>query len=200
MMRQFTITYLFGFATLLFFTACSQAEQAPEATAQPKLLATETALSIPTPTEELEMSEIRIGTPVIVDNIVYFGTDVGTFYAYDLQTGHEKWRYETGRSALLAPLVENGRVYFGGESGNLYALDSETGEEIWKFAAGEVDYQIRDKYTNSVPTIQDDIIYLRAKILTSMLLMLRRAKRCGASSSKKKHSKLKHQLSMVSFT
>ncbi len=109
------------------------------------------------------MSDIRIGTPLFVNNTIYFGTGVGTFYAYDLQTGQEKWRYDTGRAVLLAPLVENGRVYFGGESGNLYALDSETGAEIWKFAAGDVEHQIRDKYTNSVPTIQDGIIYFTSE-------------------------------------
>ncbi|MFP4381259.1 MAG: PQQ-binding-like beta-propeller repeat protein [Candidatus Sumerlaeia bacterium] len=76
-----------------------------------------------------------LSSPVVVDGIVYIGSNDGNFYALDAETGHEKWRLETGRPIEGSATVDrDGKVYIGGQNGWLYALDAKTGNEHWKYA------------------------------------------------------------------
>lgn len=69
-------------------------------------------------------------SPVIADNIMYFGsayTDGGkardAFYAVDLDSGKELWRFEGTKSPILSTaVVADGAVYFATLDGYLYAL------------------------------------------------------------------------------
>ncbi len=106
---------------------------------------------------------IRIGTPSIQDDVVYFGTMEGFVYAYDIPTGQEMWRYQAGGAVALPPVIDERRIYFGGESGFMHALDSKTGQEIWRFQTGQVEYPIRDNFVNSIPTIKDGTIYFTSE-------------------------------------
>jgi len=114
---------------------------------------------------ELQQAPIEspIGGVLIEGGTAYFGTQGGTFHALDLSTGQENWRYETTAPVLLWPILSGGVLYFGGEDGFLHALDAETGEVLWLFEAGRVDYPIRDKFVNGVPTLIDDVIYFTSE-------------------------------------
>ncbi|MOA57161.1 PQQ enzyme repeat protein [compost metagenome] len=70
---------------------------------------------------------------MIVEDIIYFGTaytdksalmvDVDAFYAVDLNTGEEKWRFEGNHSPILStPVVADGVVFFTALDGTVYAL------------------------------------------------------------------------------
>ncbi|WP_410769095.1 PQQ-binding-like beta-propeller repeat protein [Fontibacillus sp. BL9] len=69
-------------------------------------------------------------SPVITDQIMYFGsayTDGGkardAFYAVDLDSGKELWRFEGTKSPILStPIVADGVVFFATLDGYLYAL------------------------------------------------------------------------------
>lgn len=74
------------------------------------------------------------GSPVIVDHILYFGTaftdkkannaDTDAFYAVDLKTGKEKWRFAEAHSPILStPVVADGVVFFTTLDGHVYALN-----------------------------------------------------------------------------
>ena len=96
-------------------------------------------------------------SPVIVDGVLYAGAtstvvlnQYGTphlswvnIYAFDVQTGKEKWNYHTVFSSLTGLVVADGRVYFGAEAdfygvqGNVNAtesvnaLNAATGKLLW---------------------------------------------------------------------
>ncbi|HTQ38955.1 MAG TPA: PQQ-binding-like beta-propeller repeat protein [Pirellulales bacterium] len=82
-------------------------------------------------------------TPVVVDGVVYIGDMDGTFYALDLQTGKERWKFDIGKDKAgftAAAAVRDGLVYIGDMDGNFFCLDARTGEKKWTATAGaEID-------------------------------------------------------------
>ena len=95
--------------------------------------------------------------PVVVDNVVYLGTQEGRVLAVDLQGGIDKWSFPDlsrdeeplGRVLYGAPAVDvdeglgdeaegeavsakEKRVYFGTYDGLVYSLNAETGGEAWE--------------------------------------------------------------------
>jgi outer membrane protein assembly factor BamB len=62
------------------------------------------------------------GSPIVVDGVVYFGSDDGSLYALDVASGEELWHYETGGFVGSSPAVANGTVFFGSYDGIVYAV------------------------------------------------------------------------------
>jgi eukaryotic-like serine/threonine-protein kinase len=76
-----------------------------------------------------------IGSPAVVNGVVFVGSLDGNVYAVDQETGKQKWKFKTlaSRQVTSSPAVDNGMVYFGGFDGVFYALDAETGTTKWTF-------------------------------------------------------------------
>ena len=76
------------------------------------------------------------GNPAIVGGRVFVGSDNGTVYALDAETGCTHWTFKADGGVRTAPSVAlAGRkyaVYIGDLKANLFALDAETGAVIWK--------------------------------------------------------------------
>ena len=72
-------------------------------------------------------------SPVVVDGIVYVGSDDGFLYALDAEDGAVVWKFETGAPVRSSVTVADGGVYFGSNNGLLYSLSAATGEENWRF-------------------------------------------------------------------
>ncbi len=76
------------------------------------------------------------GNPAIVAGRVFVGSDSGTLYALDADTGCTYWSFKAEGGVRAAPTV--GRVagkdavFFGDLKANVYALDAATGQPIWK--------------------------------------------------------------------
>ena len=68
---------------------------------------------------------------------VFFGANDSNFYAIDLLTGREKWRFachkHNVKGILSSPKIWGEMVFFGAYDGNLYALEKRTGSEIWRY-------------------------------------------------------------------
>jgi outer membrane protein assembly factor BamB len=115
-----------------------------------------------------ETGRQMMSTPAVGDGTVYVGSGcVGSgkycaespglhsyLYALDLQTGREKWRFETGGAVASSPLLADGVVYFGSGDQNVYALDSGTGREKWRFKTEDAVW--------SSPALDDSILYIGA--------------------------------------
>lgn len=71
--------------------------------------------------------------PVIVNNRLFIGTAMGTFYAIDAATGENLWTFKAGDPILHTAGVANGRVFFGSMDGSVYALDVNNGRLLWRF-------------------------------------------------------------------
>ncbi len=74
--------------------------------------------------------------PVLDTKHIYFGSDKGTFYALDQNTGAVVWQFETGahpshKGIFSSPIIHDDVVYFGAYDGNVYALDAKTGKKRW---------------------------------------------------------------------
>jgi polyvinyl alcohol dehydrogenase (cytochrome) len=72
------------------------------------------------------------GQPAVVGGRVYTGSNDGTVYAIDAQTGCLYWMYQAKAMVRDAVVVGPGpRAYFGDLESNFYALDADTGKPIW---------------------------------------------------------------------
>ncbi len=97
------------------------------------------------------------------NNLVLFGTDAGSFYALDADTGKEVWVFgpeqrglddSTCNRCLLKfrqPLLADGVVYLPSLDHHLYALDAKTGRELWRFRAAAT-------FLDS-PAVADNLVY-----------------------------------------
>ena len=78
-------------------------------------------------------TRMAYGQPTVVNGKVYSGSNDGTVYALDAETGCIYWRSQAGAMVRSAVIVgPDGRVYFGDLESNFYALDGDTGEIIWQ--------------------------------------------------------------------
>jgi polyvinyl alcohol dehydrogenase (cytochrome) len=72
--------------------------------------------------------------PAIGWNTIFVGSQDGTVYAFDLDTGCVKWTWRATaevRTGIVADAA-NKRLYFGDFLGRAYALDAFTGKELWR--------------------------------------------------------------------
>lgn len=80
--------------------------------------------------------------PTIGGGAVFIGSQDGTIYALDEDTGCARWTYQAEsevRSALTLDGVksEQPTLFFGDFNANAYAIDATTGALIWKVAVGD---------------------------------------------------------------
>lgn len=76
--------------------------------------------------------------PVIDDEKIYFGSDIGIFWALNQTNGNVVWSYKVGfhpkgKGIFSSPALHGGVLYFGAYDGNVYALDAQTGKRKWIF-------------------------------------------------------------------
>jgi eukaryotic-like serine/threonine-protein kinase len=71
--------------------------------------------------------------PVIIDNVIYFGSMDGNFYALDVETGYMRWVFRTKAGINSIPSGDEKNVYFGSNDGTVYAVSRTTGEEVWSY-------------------------------------------------------------------
>ena len=75
--------------------------------------------------------------PTYANGTLFTGTQTGSVYALDLETGCVRWRYDAGAEVRNAPVLAGfdgagpQRVYFGDLDGRVHALDGQTGKRLW---------------------------------------------------------------------
>ena len=75
-----------------------------------------------------------VGSPVMQDKVIYFGSDDGNVYAVDAESGQQIWKTATRGPVPCTPAIDHGTVYVGSYDGKFYALDEQSGAVKWKFA------------------------------------------------------------------
>ena len=75
-----------------------------------------------------------LSSPVVVDGVVYVGSEDKHLYAIDATTGKQKWKLPTAALIDASPVVDQGTVYIGSDGGVLHAVEAATGKERWQFA------------------------------------------------------------------
>src|SRR5215208_5637036 len=61
---------------------------------------------------------------IVSDGLAFAGTYAGAMYAWDADTGDERWIFKTGRPIGHSPVVANGVLYFGSMNRKLYAVEA----------------------------------------------------------------------------
>jgi hypothetical protein len=75
-----------------------------------------------------------VGSPVMKDKVIYFGSDDGNVYAVDAESGRQIWKVATRGPVPCTPALDHDMVYVGSYDGKFYALDAQSGAVKWKFA------------------------------------------------------------------
>jgi outer membrane protein assembly factor BamB len=71
---------------------------------------------------------------VLLDDLVYVGSNDGALHFIDRRTGVQRWSYRTLRAIRATPAVAEGLVFFGGEDRWFRALDARTLGWRWTYA------------------------------------------------------------------
>lgn len=84
--------------------------------------------------------------PTLAGGAVFVGSQEGTVYALDLESGCVRWSFKADAEVRSAPAVEpwtpsdegaRPRVFFGDLNGAVYGLEALTGKFLWKVAAND---------------------------------------------------------------
>ena len=103
--------------------------------------------------------------PTVGAGAVYVGSQDGTVYALDFETGCVRWTFQADAEVRTSPTLESWsagdataapRLWFGDFNGNAYALDARTGGLLWKT---RVDTHPRLTITGS-PRYHDGRLYV----------------------------------------
>jgi outer membrane protein assembly factor BamB len=62
------------------------------------------------------------GSPLIYKDAVYFGTANGIFYAVDVKTGRQRWKFMTAGPITGSATAINDVIYIGSTDHKIYAL------------------------------------------------------------------------------
>ena len=80
-------------------------------------------------------------TPSVIGDTLFFGSQSGSQYALETNTGEPRWRFTAEKQQELRYMRQgirssvqywNGRVYFGDNQTILHCFDAATGEKIWE--------------------------------------------------------------------
>ncbi len=77
--------------------------------------------------------------PAVEGGTVYAGTEAGTLYALEAESGDTLWTHDAGGQIFAAPTVADRTVFVTGEDrdalrGTILALRATDGEEVWRYA------------------------------------------------------------------
>lgn len=76
-------------------------------------------------------------SPVVENDKVFVGDDLGCLSAYALKNGKKLWNFASGKRIVGTPAVSQGIVVFGSADRTIYGVNAEDGSLRWKVAAEE---------------------------------------------------------------
>ena len=97
--------------------------------------------------------------PTIYNGTVYVGSQNGTVYALDLQTGCVQWTYKARAEVRTAVIISDDVdpiLYFGDFDGHVYSLSAKSGEENWSIKLPD-----HEQVTiTGTPTLHNEMLYV----------------------------------------
>lgn len=100
--------------------------------------------------------------PIVQNGKIFVGSQDGTVYALDLDSGCAYWTFKADtevRHALSLGAVKgvgSGALFFGDFAGSVYAIDQSSGELIWKTKANDHP----DTTITGSPKLHNDVLYV----------------------------------------
>lgn len=96
-----------------------------------------------------------IGSPTLQNGNVYVGTNAGSLYALDAQTGTKIWQFKAAGRWASKPLIGSQMVYQLNGNGTFYAIDKTKGTVRWTFSTGGEHRMKRKSGSNTYNDIWD---------------------------------------------
>jgi outer membrane protein assembly factor BamB len=85
---------------------------------------------------EFPTSSPLYSTPLVVEDLIVFGSESGTLHAVDLK-GKARWQYSAPSAEIFTrPVTDGKRIYFGATNQAFYAVDL-SGQVKWQFSTQE---------------------------------------------------------------
>ena len=108
---------------------------------------------------ELKTSKSIFSSPVISENIVYFGGTDSVLYAIDIESGKVEWKLRTNGEIRSNVCIDGDYLYLNGGDGAVYKLEKLAGKTVWKFEIkGEKKVDFAD-YFHSTPVLHNEILF-----------------------------------------
>lgn len=82
----------------------------------------------------VETGNAIYSSPVLHNNRVYVGDDLGYLRCFRLKDGKKVWQYQTQNRIVGTPAVDENVVVFGSADNNIYGLNAKNGKLLWKRA------------------------------------------------------------------
>ncbi len=80
----------------------------------------------------LESIGAIVGSPVLYDGMLFFGSSDGKVYALDATYGEKKWVYDTGGKIWTSPAIADSVLYVSNYERRLCALSIQDGTLLWQ--------------------------------------------------------------------
>ncbi|MCL2329604.1 MAG: metallophosphoesterase [Bacteroidetes bacterium] len=71
--------------------------------------------------------------PIVHNGLMYFGSETGEFYCFDIKNGKQKWTFRAMDKIVGSAVAVDDKLIFGSTDRNVYCLDANTGKLIWKY-------------------------------------------------------------------
>jgi len=99
---------------------------------------------------------VLYSTPAVGDELAYIGTYSGKLYAYNAETGSERWVYPRESSSSIGSIVgniilSNDNIYLSSSNGIIYAFTQNYGDKLWEYATGDRIW--------TTPAVTADMVY-----------------------------------------
>jgi len=102
-------------------------------------------------TLQKERQETRaFNPPVVIGEVIYFGSPDGNFYALNSDSGYMKWIFSTKGAVNSVPYADDKHVYFGSNDGKIYTVNRETGKEVWSYYTGNTVQSLVMRYEDNL--------------------------------------------------
>src|SRR3954471_23283665 len=98
-------------------------------------------------------------SPIVINGVVYFGSENGTVYALRASNGKTVWTYHAGGAVKAGLAYNQGKLYFGDYSGAVTALRAKTGSKAWSTATNGASFN-RSGQFYSTPAVAYGRVYL----------------------------------------
>jgi outer membrane protein assembly factor BamB len=80
-----------------------------------------------------ESGDYFVGSPIVYENKIIFGSGDGFLYAVEATTGKTVWKFKTDGRVRSTPAVSQNTIYFGSFDGSFYAVNLADGKLKWRF-------------------------------------------------------------------
>ena len=78
----------------------------------------------------LEETTCSFGSPLAVDNRIYYVNRAGVAFCHDLKTGKKLWHQRVAGSCWASPIAADGRVYFFAKEGGATVMEGGGSEKV----------------------------------------------------------------------